>query len=119
MQFFRCLDALKIHVQHQRPVRVHLNLTENHLLGSRIGLEINDRGVERLFFKTVHHLVVIQGDGLIILACPIYDRRDMAVTTLSSARTRTENIARLGVEYIVAAHYRFSLTVRPLTPLIP
>jgi hypothetical protein len=75
--------------------------------------------MKSFFLKAVHHLIVIQGNGLAILACPVYDRRNMAVATLAPAGTRTGHIARLGIEYMVAAHYKFSLTLRSFEPLIP
>jgi hypothetical protein len=75
--------------------------------------------MKSLPLKAVHHLIVIQGNGFAILACPVYDGWNVAVAALAPTGPGTGHIARLGIEYMVAAHYRFSLTLRSFEPLIP
>ena len=113
VQFFGCLDSLEVDMQHDRPVRVHLHLAQDHLLRTGIGLQIDDRRMKGLFSKAVHYLMMIQHQAFIALSCAVDDYRHLFIMALPPACIGAKRFPQPGIEFVVTAHYRVSLHWRP------
>ena len=116
MKFLSRFDALEIKMHDQVPMRVHLDLAENHLLRSAFGLQIDNRRVKGLFRQIVHHLIVIQHQTFIVFPRAIDDGRHEIVHALAPTGAGPMVIPSPGAKFIVTAHYQISINLAHHAP---
>ena len=99
MNLFIRVHALKVDVQNQLLPRMYLHITQQHLFFCAIQIERQNRSVKRFFAHLLHDAVVVELDVCGRLVRAIHDGRYFARKTQTAARTRSLQIARIGIHF--------------------
>ena len=80
--------ALEVDVQHERPVRVHLEVTQQDALALAVELHVEDRGVELFLAQRMEQRVVVDSDRHRLALAAIDHAGNLVGVAQAAARTR-------------------------------
>src|SRR5204863_4171165 len=104
--------ALQIHVHDHVLRRVHLHVLDDGFLGALADLQPHDRGVEALVGDHGEKILLVQNEGLGVLAGAVQDGGDLAGVTQAAARTLALHLADIRAEGERNTHYMSPLVAQ-------